>query len=411
MNTPPMPYDPERFGDSPVGRLRPTIAGGRKTSAFVPNPLPHAVELDERLLARHGEARAVIGELKGLAFTLANPALMAAPLLRREAVLSSRIEGTRTTIEDLYRVEIEQLKLPGLLPEDEHVEVLNYVKALEVGYRNLPKYSLSLRNIRAMHKTLLTGVRGGQRHPGEFRRTQNWIQGGFEQGVEGAVFVPPPVPEMKEALHDLERYIHSEESDALIAIALSHYQFEAIHPFADGNGRIGRLLLSLSMVYRGLLPSPILYLSGYLEERRERYYDLLLAVSQRGAVREWVEFMLEAIIHEGRYSTRLLRYFNSLQEDWRRRVTKKRMSSLVLRALERLFELPSVTVPALASFLGVKYPSARRTVEHLERAEILVPAGRVAGAQSYVAPEILRAVAGGLPETALNDTRGPEDSR
>jgi Fic family protein len=226
-----------------------------------------------------------------------NPHLLIGPFMRREAVLSSRIEGTQADIVDLYAYEVGQLPLPGMeLPpsEGDVREVLNYVHALEYGLERLNTLPVSLRLIRELHDRLLTGVRGEHATPGEFRRRQNWI-GRPGCTLNEATFVPPPVPQMRNALDAFEKYLNSGDlHPPLVRLALAHYQFEAIHPFVDGNGRIGRLLISLLLVQWDLMPLPLLYLSAFFHRHRQDYYERLMAVSERDAWRDWILFSCEA---------------------------------------------------------------------------------------------------------------------
>jgi Fic family protein len=276
--------------------------------------------------------RAGQGELAGLGRALPNPHLLIAPLVRREAVLSSRIEGTQTDLADLYAYEAGQLALPGLRPappESDVREVLNYVRALEFGLERVHSLPVSLRLARELHARLMEGVRGGRATPGEFRRSQNWI-GPPGCTLNEADYVPPPVAEMHEALDALEKYLHAQgDYPPLVRLAFIHYQFEAIHPFLDGNGRMGRLLLSLLLVNWDLLPLPLLYLSAYFERYRSGYYDLLMAVSQRGDWREWALFFLRGVAEQARDAITRIKGLQDLQIAWRERLTQARLDAAV----------------------------------------------------------------------------------
>jgi Fic family protein len=272
---------PSDFTDNKSGRVIKTPQG---YWAFVPNPLPPKLEINWELAGNISEADRALSELAGVARTLPNPHLFIGPFIRREAVLSSRIEGTQAGLSDLFFFEASQSATPQT--PDVH-EVANYVNALEYGLARLKDLPISLRLIREMHERLMKEVRGETMTPGEFRRSQNWI------GPPGCVlidatFVPPPVDEMTAALGELEKYLHTPSSlPPLVRSALVHYQFEAIHPFLDGNGRIGRLLLTLLLCTERLLPQPLLYLSAFFERNRQDYYRLLLSVSQAGTWTEW----------------------------------------------------------------------------------------------------------------------------
>lgn len=283
----------EAFVNSPAGRLVRAGQGEAAYWAFVPHPLPPAIVWNTELASRLSAADRALGELAGLGRSLPNPHLLIGPFLRREAVLSSRIEGTQADLPHLYAYEAGQLVLPGFEPSPSEAdvrEVINYVHALEFGLQRVQELPVSLRLLREVHQILMQGVRGESATPGEFRRTQNWI-GAPGCTLNEAHFVPPPPDELLPALDAFEKYIHSgEETPLLLRLAFLHYQFEAIHPFIDGNGRIGRLLISLLLVNWELLPLPLLYLSAWFEKHRQQYYHHLLQVSVAGAWLQWIHF-------------------------------------------------------------------------------------------------------------------------
>ena len=386
----------ERFQHSSAGRLLKAGQGQVAYLAFVPYPLPPALEFDPELVQVLSEADRALGELAGLGRTIPNPHLLISPFMRREAVLSSRIEGTQADITDLYAYEAGQLSLPGIKPPPsvaDTLEVLNYVRAIEYGLERLNTLPVSLRLIRELHERLMTGVRGQEATPGEFRRSQNWIgQAGCT--LNEAAFVPPPVNEMHEALGAFEKYLHREPPDypPLMRLAFIHYQFETIHPFLDGNGRIGRLLISLLLVHWNLLPLPLLYLSAYFEHYRQAYYEHLLAVSQSGAWREWLLFFLHGVAEQARDATRQAKQLQDLQQEWRQRLTQARASTLLLRLMDSLFELPMLTIPQAQRALDVSYRSAQQNVEKLVQAGILKQWGQASYGKWFFAEEILLAI-------------------
>lgn len=308
------------------------------------------------------------------------------PFLRQEAILSSRIEGTHTTPKELLLFEIS----PNVSPSTPDVrEVSNYVKALEYGLAGLNELPVCLRLIRELHAKLLKGVRGADRRPGEFRSIQNYISQPGRQ-IQDARFVPPPPQEMKRALEDLEIYIHTaDDLPSLVRIALVHYQFEAIHPFADGNGRIGRLLISLLLCESGLLLKPLLYLSAYFERNRTAYYDHLLRVSQAGAWNEWIEFFLLGVTEQAREATNRCLALLDLWQEYRNKMQEARSSALLLRLVDALFARPALTIPLAKKLLRVTYPSAQRNVYRLERAGILVEVTHRKRNRLYLAPKIM----------------------
>ena len=393
--------NPERFTKSSAGRVVWAGPADARYCAFVPNPLPPRLPPDNELMVVASEAAYAVGELAALGRNMQNPHLLINPFIRREAVLSSRIEGTQASIADLYAYEAGQLALPGLEPStsqaDVH-EVANYVGALEYGLQRVNTLPVSLRLLRELHERLLQGVRGGQATSGEFRKDQNWI-GGPGCTLAEARYVPPPVEEMQESLRAFEKYLHSDDRGhpALVRLALVHYQFEAIHPFLDGNGRIGRLLVSLLSVHWGLLPAPLLYLSAYFERHRDRYYDLLLQVSQSGAWRDWVVFCLAGMTEQARDAGVRAKQLQDLRAEWRQRLTQRRASSLPLALVDALFASPFLSVPRASQLLEVTYPAARSNVQKLVAAGILTLVGQSSYDKIYVAEDILRIITQSVP--------------
>jgi Fic family protein len=363
--------------------------------AFLPDRLPPTIAYDLDLVQSVAEAAQALGELAGLGRAVPNPHLLIRPFLRREAVLSSRIEGTRADITDLYAYEAGQLALPGLgtSPDAADVrEVLNYVHALEYGLERIKDLPLSLRLIRELHERLMAGVRGEHPTPGEFRHSQNWI-GGPGSLLNDARFVPPPVEEMAEALYAFERYLHEEDKNPpLVRLGLIHYRFEAIHPFLDGNGRIGRLLISLLLIEWNLLPLPLLYLSAYFEKHRQVYYDLLFGVSERGAWETWLLFFLRGVAEQAHDANRRLRQLQDLQLVWRQRMQEQRRSTLLLRVIDLLFEAPLLSAGEVGDRLHVSAPSAMQALHYLEQEGVV---REVTGRQRYrifLAEEILQII-------------------
>ena len=387
--------DVVRFKTSPSGQLIRVGRGEAAYWAFVPRPLPPQLPADWELSSRVSEADRALSELAGLGRTIPNPHLLIGPFIRREAVLSSRIEGTRADITDLYAYEAGQLPLPGMEsppPQADVREVLNHVRALEYGLQRLDTLPVSLRLVRELHERLMEGVRGEHATPGEFRRSQNWIGAG-NCTLSDATFVPPPAPQMHEALDALEKYLHSEDIyPPLVRLAMIHYQFEAIHPFIDGNGRIGRLLLSLLVVQWGLLPSPLLYLSAFFHRHRQQYYDLLLEVSAGGAWQGWVRFFLRGVAEQAHDAIARAKRLQELQIAWRERLMQARTSALSLRLIDGLFASPILTIPDAQRLLEVSYHSAQRNVDKLVDAGILHQVGDVSYGKTFVAAEILRVI-------------------
>ena len=387
--------DPDRFRDSPSGRLVRVGHGEVAYWAFVPHPLPPDVPADWRLARSISKADRALSQLDGVGRAMPNPHLLIGPFLRREAVLSSRIEGTQADIADLYAYQVGQLSLPGMAPtppEADVKEVHNYVRALEYGLGRLETLPVSLRLIREIHERLMEGVRGEHATPGEFRRTQNWI-GPLGATLDEALFVPPPATQMHEALGAFEKYLHSHDVyPPLVRLALMHYQFEAIHPFIDGNGRVGRLLISLLLVEWGLLSQPLLYLSAFFSHHRQDYYDLLIAVSERGAWSEWISFFLQGVGEQALDAVRRARRLQELQAAWHERLTQARTSALLLQLADHLFDTPVITIPEAERLLDVTYRSAKLNVEKLVDAGILSQVGDADYGKTYIANEILEVI-------------------
>jgi cell filamentation protein, protein adenylyltransferase len=375
------------FLNSPSGAVIQVPTG---YAAFVPNPLPPALPWTSPLATSLSEADRKLGELAGLGRLLANPHLLVHPFMRREAVLSSRIEGTRASLGDLYAYEAMQLSF--LEKGSDVKEVHNYVRALEYGLKRLETLPISLRLIRELHAQLMEGVRGEHLTPGEFRRTQNWI-GPAAITLQAATFVPPPVPEMQQALAAFEDFLHREnELPPLVRLALVHYQFEAIHPFLDGNGRVGRLLVSLLLCAWNLLPEPLLYLSAYFESNRHAYYDHLLAVSQAGAWEAWLLFFLRGVAVQAEDAAKRIHRLQHLREAFRQQFQAARAAARLLQVVDLLFERPLITIPQIQSSLKVQFPVAQRYVERLVSAGVLREITGNARNRVYRADAIMQAI-------------------
>ncbi|WP_456414299.1 Fic family protein [Oceanithermus profundus] len=304
--------------------------------AFVPRALPPRFELDHELALLLADASLALGRLDGLGHTLPNPHLLIRPFSRIEAVGSSRIEGTQASLADLYAAEAEVPLFPPSEVRDDALEVRNYVRALELGLELLGELPISVRLLREMHAVLMEGVRGRNKAPGELRRGQNWI-GGYD--LRSAVYVPPPHHLVPDLLSQLERYINQEYSPhhPLVDLALVHYQFEAIHPFWDGNGRMGRLLITLMLLDKKLLEQPLLYLSSYFEQTRDEYYRLLHRVSTDGDWRSWVAYFLEGIRTQALDALERSARLVELREHYRETLQGARARGTLLRVVDHLF--------------------------------------------------------------------------
>jgi Fic family protein len=339
------------------------IAQSEGYRAFIPAPLPPDPPLafDAQLATVLARAGTALGRLDGVAATLPNPDLFVAMYVRREAVLSSQIEGTQSTLEDVLAYEIDPQR-PNL-PRDID-EVVNYIGAMKYGLARLDSLPLSLRLLREIHGRLMTGTRGGNKSPGEFRQSQNWI-GGVRSLVD-ATFVPPPPHDMLTALGNLELFLHDSGGlDPLIVAALAHAQFETIHPFLDGNGRIGRLLITFLLCHERVLQRPVLYLSHYLKQHRASYYDRLMAVRLAGDWEGWLRFFLTGIAEVAREAEQTARQVVQLREDIRQRAQAAKMSATAFRLLDHLFQRPFINVNAARDHLGVSYVAANGLIGEL----------------------------------------------
>ena len=334
-----------------------TLVGGEKVRAFVPAPLPPAPELEfgaglQRTLEK---ATLALGSLGGISTLLPDKSLFLYSYVRKEALLSSQIEGTQSSLSDLLLFELEEA--PGA-PMDDVVEVSNYVAALDHGLARLRGgFPLSNRLLCEIHQVLLAKGRGSEKDPGEFRRSQNWI-GGTQPG--NAAFVPPPPHQLAACLADFERFLHAEQDGmpVLIRTGLAHAQFETIHPFLDGNGRVGRLLITLLLCQAGVLQEPLLYLSLYLKQHRESYYDLLNRIRASGDWEAWLDFYLEGVrqVADGAVATaqRLNRMF---QDDRSRLATAGGMANSALRVHEALMSRPIRHLSGVCEATGLSFPT------------------------------------------------------
>lgn len=310
--------------------------------------------------------------------------------MRNEAVLSSRIEGTHASLIDVYTYETAQLSF--FERTDDVREVYNYVQAMNYGLERLNTLPISLRLIRELHEKLMEGVRGGALTPDEFRRSQNWI-GPVGSTPATAPYVPPPVEEMHLALAALEKFIHADtDIPPLVRAGMIHYQFEAIHPFLDGNGRVGRLLIVLLLCEWGLLAQPLLNLSVYIEHYRQAYYDLLLGVSQQGAWEAWLRFFLRGVSEQARESVFRMERLQEIRRKYQPIVEQDRNSARMAAVIDFLFSRPVLTVRQASEDLGIPFKTAQAYLLKLVRAGVLREVTGYSRNRIFQADEILRAV-------------------
>lgn len=354
---------------------RAVSTGGSATyHAFVPAALPREMRLDPETIMVLSEADAALGRLAGAGRLLPDPHLLVNAYLATEAVASSRIEGTQASVTEVFDAAVT-----GRSARADVQEVRNYIAALEHGLARMADgFPISLRLVKEMHGILLTNVRGQERTPGEFRQSQNWISSPDNRPAT-ARFVPPTVDEMWRALDDWEKYLHDVEPrlPLLVRCALLHYQFETIHPFLDGNGRIGRLFIILYLVDLGRLPAPLLYLSGYLDRCKGEYYDRLQLVRERGEVGEWLNFFLTGVAAQATDAVNRAEMLADLRERYRQLMQSSR--SRAIEVIDHLFASPIMTVRAVQGLLGVSQPSATNHLRALTAAGILREVGEGAG--------------------------------
>lgn len=395
---------PDAFTSIDRGRVRKTLAGYQ---AFFPAPVPRRLSLSNEVVNLLDEATGAVHRLGGVGRLIPNPHLLIGPHLRLEAVLSSRIEGTKTDVGQLLRFEAGQT--PALEDADDAAEVRNYIVAMEHGLgRVRAGFPISIRLLGEMHSLLLHGVRGQHRRPGELRSTPVWIGGNT---LTDAVFVPPPPEEMREALADLERFLHERDLPLLVQLAVAHYQFEVIHPFLDGNGRIGRLLIPLMLVLRDALTQPFLYLSAYFEQHRGEYYDHLLFTSQRGDLMPWLAFFLRGVRRQARDSEERTVRLVELQHAMRNELLDEGRPNSVVRLAEQLFDAPVVTAARVETMIGVTRPTAQAAIDALVERGVLREITGKERNRIYEALEIFEAVYGPVtvPESGVDPQLGLYD--
>jgi Fic family protein len=365
----------------PSGHWVKTLEGYK---AFRPNSLPPAIDWNERLVRSLSKADQLLGRLAGEGQRLPNPHVLIRPFIRREAVFSSRIEGTQSTLGELLAAEAGAT--PNRSPEDLR-EVANYVVALEYGIERLKTLPLSLRLVRELHEKLMDGVRGDHATPGEFRRTQNWI-GRPGCTLSDASYVPPPPDMLLEHLGKWEEFLHDDSIPPVVQAALLHYQFEAIHPFIDGNGRVGRLLITLFLCARRVLPEPLLYLSAFFEATRADYYDGLRAVTEKGDWNNWISYFLNGVARQSEDALSRTLRINKLMTDWQSSFAGTG-SQTRQRVIDLIRANPFLSPRDTQKKLGISYNNVMRAIEALEKGGVLINVGDRHRDRVYCAQAIL----------------------
>jgi Fic family protein len=351
------------LGASRAGQYVKQIEGYR---AFIPNPLPPVPEIimDLEMWNLLSQADRALGRLDGATDALPNPDLFVFMYVRKEAVLSSQIEGTQASLIDVLEFESQALEPDN---PQEVAEVVNYISAINYGLERLKKLPVSLRLIREIHQELMKGVRGAERNPGEFRRSQNWIGAGGCSLAE-ASYVPPPPYEMLQSLDNLEKFLHSPQPmPTLIKVGLAHAQFETIHPFLDGNGRTGRLLITFLLCEQNILQRPLLYISYYFKKYRSEYYDRLQAVRDSGNWEGWLKFFLRGVYEVAQEAAATARKIVNLKEEHRQLVLNAmgRRSGNAIALLESLYFRPIFTVEHAEAITNLSYPNANTLIKDL----------------------------------------------
>lgn len=343
-----------------AGQFRRQLTG---YEAFMPKPLPPdpPLQWDAGLLGLLTDAAAAVGRLDGMAGTLPNPDLFVASYVRREAVLSSQIEGTQSSLDDVLAHEVEARVAT---PPDDIAETVNYVRAMRLGLRLLDELPLSGRLIRRVHGELMEGVRGQERDPGEFRRTQNWI-GSAGCTLESATFVPPAPEDLPGTIRDFEVYLNASDDPPLVLAALAHAQFETIHPFLDGNGRVGRLLVTMLLVQRRVLARPLLYLSLFLKQNRSEYYDRLDGIRTRGDWEGWLRFFLTGVKSTANDAVRVAAELTALTDEHRRIAADQNLGRYGWPLIDLLAQQPVVTIKYATARLSSTPATVGRLLDEL----------------------------------------------
>ncbi|MFH0898802.1 MAG: Fic family protein [bacterium] len=362
--------------------------------AFIPNPLPPQppVAIQGELLQKLEQATALLNRLDGMAYTLPNPDLFISMYVKKEALLSAQIEGTQASLENVLTFEGDNVSETV----NDVGDVINYIKTLHYGIDRLQKLPMSVRLIKELHAMLLQGVRGNDKTPGEFKRSQNWI-GRPGCTLRDAQFIPPPPEEAHAAMSDLEKFMHQpSDLPLLVQCALIHYQFETIHPFLDGNGRVGRLLITFFLVWKGVMQKPLLYLSYYFKKNRQEYYDRLTMVRNNGDYEQWVNFFLEGVVQIAQDALQQTRSILDLHEKHKNLLYQKNISSpLAVKILERLFYTPLVSIGDVQSFFDINYQTAANLIEQFCQMGIVKEATGKKRGKRFVYSEYMEIVSEG----------------
>lgn len=369
-----------------AGHYRANLSGEAAYKSFVPNPLPPnpAVELDEDMVRMLVEANKSLAVLEGVSSRIANIELFISMYVRKEALMSSQIEGTQATLEDILDPMIEHNTNRNV------ADVINYIKATEYAINRLHTLSLCNRLIKETHAVLMENVRGQEKSPGEFRRSQNWI-GGQGSILKNARYIPPCVEDMEAAMSDLEKYVNADDNlDDLVRAALIHYQFETIHPFLDGNGRVGRLLITLLLMENKILTTPVLYISYFLKKNRVEYYDRMTEVRNKGNYEQWIRFFLTAILESSEDAIRTIDELTALHEKNGVMIEKMGRARINIGILFGYLESnPIIDIGKTAGALGLSFNTVSSAVKRLQDSGILVQTENASRNRTFVYEEYL----------------------
>ena len=354
-------------------------------SSFIPSKLPPKLDYNQSLVLSLSKADSTLSKLSGAGLLLPNPNLLIVPYLKKEALSSSRIEGTRISLSDYFLSEAK-----GITKENiESTEVGNYIRAIKHALKEIDTKPISMELIKEMHKILLKRVRGDELLPGNVRPVQNWI-GPKNTKIKDATFVPPPKKEVEKLVRELIEYLNTnDEMPLLIKCALMHYQFETIHPFCDGNGRIGRALITLYLCKKNKISKPLLYASDYFEKHRREYYEILLTTNKTGKFEDWIKFFLEAIKVQSEDALDRTIKIQRLREEYQRKTKNHKQASNLLNVIDTLFLNPFIKTNQIAKELNVTYPTAKKAIDNLIKLEILKSLKGMERNKLFVAHEIL----------------------
>lgn len=357
---------------------------GEQYNVFIPDPLPPKIKFDDELVLILSKAEEKLGKLSGIGLTLPSPNLLIIPYLRKEAIMSTRIEGTRISLQEVLLSEAkeEEEKTPDAR------EVVNYINTVNYALKQIEESPIDLGLIRNMHKILMKGVRGNEMAPGEFRLVQNWI-GSKLSKVSEATFVPPNPEEVPKLMKQLIDYLNTEHPvPVLVRCALMHYQFETIHPFCDGNGRIGRSLITVYLCKKKKIIKPLLYISEFFEKYKTQYNELLLKTGETGEFEEWIKFFLKAVEVQSDDALSRAHKLLTLREEYRKKILNETQTADILKIIDSLFSNPFITIAKATKISEVSYPTAKKYIHKLIEHEILTETKRLQREKTYVSHEI-----------------------